>query len=91
MVNTLRTNYTDLQTKNNSIEQQYKALQEKIDDLGLHITENPEWIYVMTDAKNHILFGIKRDGSVEWSVGIPKPIEIELMKLRDKIQQLEKA
>ena len=85
MVNTMQIKYTSLQEKNNSIEQQYKALQDKIDDLGLHITENPEWIYVMTDAKDHILFGIKRDGSVEWSVGIPTPIENELKKLRDKI------
>ena len=90
MINTLQINNTDLHEKNNSIEQQYKALQKKIDDLGLHITENPEWIYVMTDAKDHILFGIKHDGSVEWSLGIPKPIENELMKLWDKIQQLEK-
>lgn len=90
MINSLQIKYTSLQEKNNSIEQQYKVLQEKIDDLGLHITENPEWIYVMTDAKDHILFGIKRDGSVEWYIGVPKPIRDELEKLREEIAQLKK-
>lgn len=88
MVNSLQIKYSDLQVKNNSIEQQYKVLQEKIDNLGLHITENPEWLYVITDAKDHILFGIKRDGSIEWSVGVPRPVRNEIEQLKKVIENL---
>jgi hypothetical protein len=37
--------------------------------------ENPEWIYVLLDAKKRILAGLKSDGSVEWSIGVPTPVK----------------
>lgn len=39
------------------------------------LVENPEWIYVLIDANKRILAGIKSDGSVEWSIGIPTPVK----------------
>ena len=37
--------------------------------------ENPEWIYVLLDAEKRILAGLKPDGGVEWSIGIPTPVK----------------
>ena len=37
--------------------------------------DNPEWIYVLLDAEKRILAGIKLDGSVEWSIGVPTPVK----------------
>lgn len=37
--------------------------------------ENPEWICVLLDAKKRILAGLKSDGSVEWSIGVPTPVK----------------
>lgn len=37
--------------------------------------ENPEWIYVFFDAESRILAGLKSDGSVEWSIGVPTPVK----------------
>ena len=42
------------------------------DVYGTYI-ESPEWIKVIT-INNKIICGIKKDGSIEWSVGIPTPI-----------------
>lgn len=40
-----------------------------------YMVENPEWIRVVTDRNGRILAGIKTDGSIEWSLGIPTPIQ----------------
>ena len=65
-------------------------LEEKIDGLGKYV-DNPEWIYAITDAKDHFLFGIKRaNGAIDWSVGIPGPIKKELDDLRKEIAELKK-
>lgn len=65
------------------------SLEEKIHELGLRITENPEWLYVITDTKDHILFGIKHDGSIEWGMGIPTPIRKEFEKFDVRIKDIE--
>lgn len=39
------------------------------------LVENPEWIYVLLDAEKRILAGLKSDGSVEWSIGVPTPVK----------------
>jgi hypothetical protein len=39
------------------------------------LVENPEWIYVLLDSQKRILAGLKSDGSVEWSIGIPTPVK----------------
>lgn len=47
-------------------------------------------MWVITDSEDHILLGIKRDGSVNWSVGVPEPIRKELEALKKRIAELEK-
>lgn len=53
----------------------YSKLKENIDNLGLEIIESSEYIKAITDSDNKTLFGIKKDGSIEWQKGIPKPIK----------------
>ena len=64
-------------------------LEKKIKLLGEYV-ENPEWVHVITDAEDRILFGIKKDGSIEWGAGVPKPIREELDALKRRISELEK-
>ena len=52
---------------------QGKVLDEKISEIGTSV-ENPEYIRVYTDAEGRILWGIKPDGSIEWSKGVPQPV-----------------
>jgi hypothetical protein len=42
--------------------------------IGYYV-DDPEWIRVVADHDGKILAGIKVDGSVEWSLGIPQPIK----------------
>ena len=41
---------------------------------GTYYSESPEWIKVITDSEDKVLAGIKADGTVEWSVGVPTPV-----------------
>ena len=63
--------------------------EEVLDSYGLKIVENPEWLWVVLDAANHVLFGIKRDGSIEWPIGVPEPIMKEIEALKKRINELE--
>jgi len=66
------------------------TLQEKVNSFPMEFVDSPEWIYAITDAKEHLLFGIKReDGSVEWSAGIPKPIKEKLDEIENDIRLLK--
>lgn len=56
------------------------AIDELVNSLG-HYETNEEWIRLYLDAEGHILWGIKADGSIEWSVGIPTPIQKKLNEL----------
>ena len=38
------------------------------------ITSNQEYLYVITDANDAFLFGIKPSGEIEWAKGVPEPI-----------------
>lgn len=49
-------------------------------------TDNPEFIRVYTDAEGKFLWGIRVDGSVEWSKGVPTPVQNALKELADKIK-----
>ena len=64
-------------------------LKEVLEANGLKVVENPEWLWVVLDAEDHVLFGIKRDGAVEWGIGVPEPIRKEMKELKRRIQQLE--
>ena len=49
--------------------------------------ESPEFIKVIVDAEDHVLFGIQLDGSIEWSKGIPAPIRAKLQEIINQSQQ----
>lgn len=49
--------------------------------------ESPEFIKVIVDAEDHFLFGIRLDGSIEWSNGIPAPIRAKLQEIINQCQQ----
>lgn len=36
------------------------TLKDKVEELGMEVVENLEWIYCIIDAKKHLLFGIRR-------------------------------
>jgi hypothetical protein len=50
------------------------AIDELVNNLG-HYETNEEWLRAYTDAENKFLWGIRVDGSIDWDVGIPKPIQ----------------
>lgn len=49
--------------------------------------ESPEFIKAIVDAEDHFLFGIRLDGSIEWSKGIPAPIRAKLREIINQCQQ----
>lgn len=50
-----------------------ELLQQMTETYGT-VIDNPEWIRLYTDDDNHVLWGIKSDGSIEWGKGVPTPI-----------------
>ena len=68
----------------------FQQLKEEVESYDLKVVENPEWIYAITDAEDKLLFGIHTDGTIDWGVGIPKPIMAELEALKKRISDLEK-
>ena len=49
--------------------------------------ESPEFLKLIVDAEDHVLFGIQLDGSVEWGKGIPAPIRAKLQEIINQSQQ----
>lgn len=49
----------------------------------LKVIDNSEWKALWLDEADHIIFGIRSDGSIEWSKGIPTPIQRKLDELGD--------
>ena len=39
-----------------------------------HFIHNPEYILAYIDTEDRFLFGIKPDGSINWTIGVPSPI-----------------
>lgn len=56
------------------------AIDELVNNLG-HYETNVEWLRVYTDAENKFLWGIRVDGSIDWAVGIPRPIQKKIEEL----------
>lgn len=48
--------------------------------------ESPEFIKVIVDANDHLLFTINLDGEVNWSKGIPAPIKAKLQEIINQCQ-----
>lgn len=49
--------------------------------------ESPEFIKVIVDANDHLLFTINLDGEVDWGNGIPAPIRVKLQEIINQCQQ----
>lgn len=49
--------------------------------------ESPEFIKVIVDANDHLLFTINLDGEVDWGKGIPTPIRAKLQEIINQCQQ----
>lgn len=56
-----------------------------IKDLYGGYVDTSEFLMCYTDSEGRFLFGIKYDGSIEWSKGVPTPIQDALSKIRDFI------
>lgn len=56
------------------------AIDELVNNLG-HYETNDEWLRSYTDAENKFLWGIRVDGSIDWAVGIPRPIQKKIEEL----------
>ena len=83
----------ELQTKKfdkSNIAQELGDSEEKVVSqfaLPFREIESSEFLKVIVDAEDHVLFGIQLDGSVAWSKGIPAPIRAKLQKIINKSQQ----
>ena len=55
--------------------------------LPLREIESPEFIKVIVDANDHLLFSINLDGEVDWGKGIPAPIRAKLQEIINQCQQ----
>ena len=63
---------------------------EEVESYGMKVIDNPEWIYAITDASDHLLFGIhSSDGSIEWGAGIPTLIKNKISELTQRVEKLE--
>lgn len=49
--------------------------------------ESPDFIKVIVDAEDHLLFTINLDGEVDWGKGIPAPIRAKLQEIINQCQQ----
>lgn len=56
-----------------------------IKDLYGGYVDTAEYLMCYTDSEGRFLFGIKSDGSIEWSKGVPTPIQEALKKLNEII------
>ena len=56
------------------------AIDELVNNLG-HYETNEEWLRAYTDAENKFLWGIRIDGSIDWAIGIPRPIQKKIEEL----------
>lgn len=66
----------------------YDKLQSEIKEIveGITYIENPEFLSVKTDAEGKLLWWIEKDGTVNWSKGVPQPIQVKLQELEQKIK-----
>lgn len=63
--------------------EQGKSLINSIFASCVFVTDNPEYIYAINDSNGVFLFGIKKDGSVEWSKGLPKWLDSRITNLEE--------
>lgn len=59
----------------------------RIDELGIRIIDSPEYLYAMVDSDDHVLFCVRTDGTIDWALGVPRPIRKEIERLEKKIEE----
>ena len=79
--------YSDSKSKDEKI----MILKKRVDDTGATIIENGQYLFVITDKVEHFLFGIEKDGSVDWTKGIPRPIKNELDRINSEIENIKQG
>lgn len=52
---------------------------------AIKVMSDPEYLYVIKDNSDTFLFGIKKDGTVDWAKGLPEFLENILNGKQDKI------
>ena len=76
--------------ENQERDDKFVVLKEEVESYGMKVIDNPEWIYAISDASDHLLFGIhSSDGSIEWGAGIPTPIKNKISELAQRVEKLE--
>nr|DAP95275.1 MAG TPA: Spore coat protein H kinase fold, TRANSFERASE [Caudoviricetes sp.] len=83
---------TELDKKfdNENIAQEFGDSEDKVVSqfaLPFREIESPEFIKVIVDANDHLLFTINLDGEVDWGKGIPAPIRAKLQEIINQCQQ----
>ena len=61
-----------------AVTQELVAQDEKLTELSGEYISNDSFLRVVTDSKGIFLFGITKDGEVEWAKGLPSAIKREL-------------
>lgn len=51
------------------------------EDFLTEVIDSPEWKRVLLTEDGRIVFGIRHDGSIDWSVGVPVPIQKAIEKI----------
>ena len=57
---------------------QGKVLDSKISQLGQYV-DNPEWVKVVTDNNDKVLFGVKSDGNFYFGAGCPPQVKEKIL------------
>lgn len=80
----------DKKFNNENIAQDFGESKDKVVSqfaLPFREIESPEFIKVIVDANDHLLFTINLDGEVDWGKGIPAPIRTKLQEIINQCQQ----
>ena len=65
---------TEAEYDGDSVDLTPYATKEQVNQLGQYI-ENPEWVKVVTDSEDKILFGVKADGKFYFGAGCPPQVQ----------------
>lgn len=61
-------------TGNRTLPEKLAELENKIGKINFSISNNDNWLYLITDAEGNIIFGVRKTGEIEWAIGVPLPI-----------------
>lgn len=79
----------DKKFNNENIAQEFGESKDKVVSqfaLPFREIESPEFIKIIVDANDHLLFSINLDGEVDWGKGIPVPIRAKLQEIINQCQ-----